>query len=83
LLIPNLLDPNGYTVDVATLDILKDRERAVPRYTAFRKVFKLPPVTKFSEINPDPKVQALLAELYDDDVDKIDLQVGTVAEEPR
>lgn len=81
--ITNPLDPNGWLVDIATLDILKDRERAVPRYTAFRKVFKLPPVTSFDQINPDPKVQAVLAELYDDDVDKVDLQVGTVSEMPR
>src|SRR5262249_58887865 len=40
-------------VDLATVDVLRDRERGVPRYNQFRQLLRLPPVRPFAELNPE------------------------------
>jgi len=72
--------PNaGRHIDLATIDILRDRERGVPRYNAFRRLMHLPPVRSFEELNPEwaPKLRAVYGA-----VDRIDLMVGMFAETP-
>ncbi|HEU4367114.1 MAG TPA: peroxidase family protein [Methylomirabilota bacterium] len=66
-------------VDLATVDILRDRERGVPRYNMLRQLLQLPPIRSFEELNPAwaPK----LREVYRT-VDRIDLMVGLLAETP-
>lgn len=70
----------GRTVDLAAVDILRDRERGVPRYNAFRKMLRLEPFGSFEEISADPEIVATLKNLYDD-VDEVDTMVGLFAEE--
>ena len=69
----------GPVIDLATVDILRDRERGVPRYNAFRQLLHLPPIRSFEALNPAwaPK----LREVYRT-VDRIDLMVGLLAETP-
>ena len=43
----DLLTPEGHHIDLAALDILKDRERGIPRYNTFRRLFHLPPASSF------------------------------------
>ncbi|KAJ3062388.1 hypothetical protein HDU98_001740 [Podochytrium sp. JEL0797] len=79
----NLQLPTGQTVDVSMLDILRDRERGVPRYNAYRALMNLPPKELFSDITSDSALAAELAFLYGGDIDAVDLLVGSLAEDVR
>ena len=65
--------------DVATTDILRDRERGVPRYCAFRRHLGMSVPKTFAELTDDEDWQRELAEVYGD-VERVDLLVGTLAE---
>jgi hypothetical protein len=68
-------------IDLATIDILRDRERGVPRYNRFRELFHLPRVRSFEQMTSKPALARALKQVYGD-VDKVDLMVGMYAEEP-
>src|SRR5580700_7395039 len=68
-------------IDLAAIDILRDRERGVPRYNRFRKLFHKAPVRSFEEMTSDPELAKTLREVYGHP-DKVDLMVGMYAEEP-
>ena len=73
---------NGDRVDVAALDIYRDRERGVPRYNRFRELLRMPRVASFEEMtgrSPDDAVVQTLRELYGHP-DRVDLMVGLFAE---
>jgi hypothetical protein len=65
--------------DLATTDILRDRERGVPRYCAFRRHLGMTVPKTFAELTADPAWQRELEEVYGT-VEKVDLLVGTLAE---
>jgi hypothetical protein len=46
--------PDGRMQDLAATDILRTRELGVPRYTAFRKLFHMRPITSFDELTDNP-----------------------------
>ncbi len=73
------LDADGVHLDIATIDILRDRERGVPRYCTFRARINAHVPKDFTELTDDPQWQAELREVYGT-VDKVDLQVGMLAE---
>ncbi|MEP2028575.1 MAG: peroxidase family protein [Paracoccaceae bacterium] len=66
-------------IDLAAVDILRDRERGVPRYAAFRESIGATRPETFADITDDQSWQAALKEVYGT-VDKVDLLVGTLAE---
>jgi hypothetical protein len=68
-------------VDLAAIDILRDRERGVPRYNRFRELFHKPRVKSFEEMSDDPDLVRTLREVYGHP-DKVDLMVGMYAEKP-
>src|SRR5207245_7272327 len=68
-------------IDLATIDILRDRERGVPRYNRFRELFHLPRVRSFEQMTDDPELARTLREVYGHP-DKVDLMVGMYAEKP-
>ncbi|HEX2280629.1 MAG TPA: peroxidase family protein, partial [Thermomicrobiales bacterium] len=70
----------GRPLDVAAIDILRDRERVVPRYNRFRELLKRGRVRSFDEITPNPKWARELREVYEGDVDRVDTMVGMFAE---
>lgn len=77
------------TIDLATIDILRDRERGVPRYNEFRRLFHMRPIKSFDDIeNPlHPNLSQELRDVYGqtngkDNVDLLDLMVGMFAETP-
>ena len=74
--------PDGTRLDLAALDIMRDRERGVPRYNQFRRLLHLPPARTFDELTDNPAWAAELKEIYGGDVEKVDLQVGMQAETP-
>lgn len=75
----NLERENGDRFDLATIDILRDRERGVPRYNDFREGIGKTRLTSFREISDDPEIQRELEDIYGS-VDKVDLLIGMLAE---
>lgn len=71
---------DGTLMDLATIDLIRCRERGVPRYNEFRKLFRLNPVETFEELTGETALAAELREVYDDDVDLVDLVIGLYAE---
>ncbi|KAJ3284067.1 hypothetical protein HDU79_008517 [Rhizoclosmatium sp. JEL0117] len=79
----NLRLPTGETIDLSTIDLVRDRERGIPRYNAYRRLMNLPPKLLFSDISSDPQTAADLALLYAGDIEAVDLLVGSLAEDAR
>jgi hypothetical protein len=73
---------DGVRVDIAAVDIMRDRERGVPRYNQFRRLFHKPPVRSFEELTPNKQWQQELREVYNNDIERVDLMVGMYAETP-
>ncbi|EDO45807.1 predicted protein [Nematostella vectensis] len=73
----------GETVDLGTIDILRDRERGVPRFNDFRRKLKLRPVESFEKLTSNKHHSAALKDMYCGDMEKLDLLIGCLAEEPR
>jgi hypothetical protein len=76
----NLTQDNGDRLDLATIDILRDRERGVPRYNRFRKLFHKDALTSFEQLSDNPTWVEELKRVYDNDIEKVDLLVGLHAE---
>jgi hypothetical protein len=73
--------PDGDRIDLASIDVLRDRERGVPRYNRFRELFHLPRVRTFGQMCGDPELAKELETIYGK-VDRVDLMVGLYAEAP-
>src|SRR5207248_2482725 len=73
--------PDGTQVDLAATDILRVRERGVPRYNEFRRLFHKKPVTSFDELTGGDRARAeQIRSVYGDDLDRVDLMIGLYAE---
>jgi hypothetical protein len=68
-------------LDMAAVDIMRDRERGVPRYNRFRELLGKGRVKTFEEITSIPGAAAKMREIYKDDVDRVDLLVGLLGED--
>ena len=66
--------------DLGATDILRDRERGVPRYNEFRRQLNLKPIREFEDLTDDAAAVASLKRLYGGDVEKLDLMIGCLAE---
>jgi Animal haem peroxidase len=71
--------PDGSLIDLAAIDILRSRERGVPRYNQFRRLFHMPAVETFEQMTDNPEWARQLREIYGD-VERVDLMVGMYAE---
>ncbi|GAB3861809.1 peroxidase family protein [Nocardioides maradonensis] len=78
----NLTRVDGQVTDLATLDIVRDRERGVPRYNDFREALRMPRRKSIDDITPNKAWAKEINELYGGDVDLVDLQIGMQAEQP-
>ncbi len=78
----NLTRMDGDRVDIGTIDILRDRERGVPRYNDFREKLRKPRVKSFDDLTSNPEWNEQIREVYDGEIDSIDLQVGLLGETP-
>jgi 2,4-dienoyl-CoA reductase-like NADH-dependent reductase (Old Yellow Enzyme family) len=76
----NLTKDTGERLDLAAVDILRDRERGVPRYNQFRRLFHKPPVRSFDELTDDPTCRRQIKEVYNGDIEMVDLMTGLYAE---
>ncbi|MGN6161314.1 MAG: peroxidase family protein [Marmoricola sp.] len=78
----NLTRVDGQVTDLATLDIVRDRERGVPRYNDFREALRMPRRKRIEDITPNKQWAKEINEIYHGDVDAVDLQIGMQAEQP-
>ena len=77
----DLTTPDGKHLDMATVDILRDRERGVPRYNQFRRLIHMKPAETFEELTGGKKELAKeIEEIYGGDIEKVDLQIGMLSE---
>jgi hypothetical protein len=77
----DLRTPDNRHIDLGTIDVLRDRERGVPRYNQFRRLFHLAPQKTFLSLTGGNAIIAdKLAKLYDNDIEKVDLLIGCLAE---
>ncbi|KAK2439618.1 Alpha-dioxygenase 2 [Trifolium repens] len=67
-------------VDMATMEVYRDRERGVARYNEFRRNMLMIPISKWEDLTDDEEVIEGIKEVYGDDVEKLDLIVGLHAE---
>ena len=75
--------PGNPFFDMGTVDIVRARERGVPRYNEFRRQLGLNPIARFEDQTPDTGDVQRLKEVYGPDpadVEKLDLMIGTLAE---
>jgi hypothetical protein len=76
----NLVRVNGDHVDIGTIDILRDRERGVPRYNDFREKLRKRRVEKFEDLTPNADWNEQIRDVYGGEIDKVDTQVGMLGE---
>lgn len=60
--------------------VYRDRERNVARYNQFRRALMLIPISKWEDLTDDKEAIQVLQEVYGDDIEELDLQVGLMAE---
>ena len=76
-----LVKDDGEVFDLAAVDILRDRERGIPRYNRFREIIGRGRVKSFEEITSNKQWAKELREVYNNDIDSVDLMVGLFAED--
>lgn len=75
--------PGNPVFDMGTIDILRARERSVPRYNEFRRQLGLKPIRSFEDLTDDKDQVRKLKDVYGENpeaVEKLDLLVGTLSE---
>jgi hypothetical protein len=72
--------PGNPVFDMGAIDLLRARERGVPRYNEFRRQLGLNPIRKFADLTDDEDVVRRIDEAYGGDVEQLDLLIGTLAE---
>ena len=75
--------PGNPVFDMGAVDLVRARERGVPRYNEFRRQLGLNPIRSFADLTDDKGTVATLAEVYGDNVENLDLLIGTLAETQR
>jgi len=71
---------DGTRIDLASIDVLRIRERGVPRYNEFRRLFHLKPFETFEEMADTPEHAEDLRRVYGD-VERVDTMIGLYAEQ--
>ena len=77
----DLTTPDGLHRDMGVVDLLRDRERGVPRYNQFRRMLRMSAPKTFEELTGGNK--ALAAELssaYNGDIELVDALIGSHSE---
>ena len=75
-----VVDGETVMIDVAALDVMRDRERGIPRYNDFREMLRMPRVRRFEDLTSNPAWVDDLRRVYDNDIDRVDAMVGLLAE---
>jgi hypothetical protein len=78
----DLVRVNGDHVDIGTIDILRDRERGVPRYNDFREKLRKKRIERFEDLTDNQEWAAQIKDVYGGEIDAVDTQVGMLSETP-
>jgi hypothetical protein len=62
------------------VDILRDRERGVPRYNRFRQQLRKAPLKSIDELTDNATERQQIKQVYNNDVEQVDLMTGLYAE---
>jgi len=76
----HLVDLQGNLSDLAAIDILRNRERGVPRYNDFRALVHKPRLQRFEQLSTNAEWVEQIRRVYNNDLDSVDLMVGLYAE---
>jgi len=77
----NLDAQDGFIRDMGTVDILRDRERGVPRYNQFRRLLRMSTPKTFEELTGgNLQLAQELKDVYNNDIEKVDTLVGCHSE---
>ena len=72
---------DNLVIDLISTDLIRSRERGVPRYNEFRRQLRLKPATSFEEISGGCLETAVkMREIYGGDIEKVDAMVGMFGE---
>jgi hypothetical protein len=85
-ILQNLSIPVLGPLDIGAVDILRDRERGIPRYNEFRRQLQLKPLASIDELTDDVVLREAMKDVYGHDADaieRVDLLVGSLAEGTR
>ncbi|MEM9930398.1 MAG: peroxidase family protein, partial [Bacteroidota bacterium] len=74
--------PGAGGLDLASINIMRGRERGLPSYNVIRRAYGMQILFDFTQINPEFEVYNTLQELYQNDINEIDPWVGMLAERP-
>ena len=61
---------DGSSMDLAAIDIMRVRERGVPRYNEFRRLWHLEPAASFEDLTQDKVKAQQLSRVYDGDIEQ-------------
>ena len=75
-----LTDMEGNVNDLAAIDLMRIRERGVPRYNDFLELLHKPRLTRFEELTDNAEWVEELRRVYNNDIDSVDTMVGLYAE---
>ena len=81
--------PGTGVMDLGSVDLYRDRERGVPTFNQLRREIGLKPISSFADLIDDERVVSDLRDLYgtdgqgNDNVDAMDLLIGTLTEAHR
>lgn len=73
-------------LDIAAIDLLRDRERGIPGYNEARKLFGYPPLESYDEMGVDADVKAKFEKHYGhapEGLYRMDLQIGMLHDRNR
>ncbi|HEX2222167.1 MAG TPA: peroxidase family protein [Candidatus Limnocylindria bacterium] len=76
----NFHRPDGVLIDLATTELIRSRERGVPRYNEFRRQLRLRPARSFSDLTDNPEWAEQIRDVHGGDVESVDLMVGLFGE---
>jgi hypothetical protein len=78
----NLSIPGAGFYDLGAVDVLRDRERGVPRYNQFRRLMGMKPLSSIDDLSDDPEAVRSLKQVYAG-IEDVDLLIGNLAESRR
>jgi 2,4-dienoyl-CoA reductase-like NADH-dependent reductase (Old Yellow Enzyme family) len=79
-LLQDLRTDSGEHLDLAAVDIYRDRERGLPRYNNFRRLFHKKPLRSIDELTENATWRKQLNTVYSGNIEQVDLMTGLFAE---
>ncbi len=77
------LNIRGNYIDLAAVDILRGREKHLPRYNEYLREMHEPPVKSFEELVPNNvELREQIRKVYNNDIEKVDTVIGSLSEWP-